>query len=87
MSTSVSRLAIRAPSRAISLGVRSRIRHAHTATHGHLPFDASNSRAFTTKFLSYVGVGFALPFVAVYWGWHKPGGLKNPEGQWPEWMP
>ncbi|KAF9255199.1 hypothetical protein L218DRAFT_884650, partial [Marasmius fiardii PR-910] len=53
----------------------------------HLPFDPTNKRAFTIKFLTILGTGFAVPFVAIYWSWHRPGGLKNPEGEWPKWAP
>ncbi|KAE9398800.1 hypothetical protein BT96DRAFT_994504 [Gymnopus androsaceus JB14] len=44
----------------------------------HLPFDFTNKRAFTYKFIAYLGFGFALPWVAIGWIWYRPGGLKNP---------
>ncbi|KAJ3919911.1 hypothetical protein F5877DRAFT_77617 [Lentinula edodes] len=44
----------------------------------HLPFDYLNKRAFTYKFVSFLGLGFALPWVAIGWIWYRPGGLKNP---------
>ncbi|KAJ7173058.1 hypothetical protein C8R43DRAFT_1119861 [Mycena crocata] len=59
---------------------------AHTArrhTHGHaeyqhLPFSTENKAAFAVKFISYLSLGFALPFIATAWQWYKPGGFKNP---------
>ncbi|KAJ3889056.1 hypothetical protein C8J55DRAFT_564745 [Lentinula edodes] len=50
---------------------------AHTEVK-HLPFDYLNKRAFTYKFVSFLGLGFALPWVAIGWIWYRPGGLKNP---------
>ncbi|KAJ3732433.1 hypothetical protein DFJ43DRAFT_1073952 [Lentinula guzmanii] len=44
----------------------------------HLPFNFLNKRAFTYKFVSFLGLGFALPWVAVGWIWYRPGGFKNP---------
>ncbi|KAJ4477481.1 hypothetical protein J3R30DRAFT_223396 [Lentinula aciculospora] len=44
----------------------------------HLPFNYLNKRAFTYKFVTYLGLGFALPWVAVGWIWYRPGGFKNP---------
>ncbi|KAF9263180.1 hypothetical protein L218DRAFT_959484 [Marasmius fiardii PR-910] len=85
MSTSLSRITLRPISRSLAQACRKSV---HTyATPSHLPFDPTNKRAFAMKFIAYVGTGFALPFVATYWLWHRPGGLKNPEGQWPEWVP
>ncbi|KAF5353114.1 hypothetical protein D9758_008785 [Tetrapyrgos nigripes] len=49
----------------------------HTNT-DHLPFNYLNKRAFTIKFIAYLGVGFALPWVAIWWIWHRPNGFKNP---------
>ncbi|KAJ3762758.1 hypothetical protein EV360DRAFT_34987, partial [Lentinula raphanica] len=37
----------------------------------HLPFNYLNKRAFTYKFVSYLGLGFALPWVAVGWIWYE----------------
>ncbi|KIY61713.1 hypothetical protein CYLTODRAFT_427389 [Cylindrobasidium torrendii FP15055 ss-10] len=48
---------------------------AHT-NHNHLPFNHLNKSAFKYKFFSYMGVGFALPFIAIGWQWYKPGGYK-----------
>ncbi|KIK66742.1 hypothetical protein GYMLUDRAFT_37867 [Collybiopsis luxurians FD-317 M1] len=44
----------------------------------HMPFDYLDKRAFTYKFITFVGLGFALPWVAVGWIWYRPGGFKNP---------
>ncbi|KAF9052318.1 hypothetical protein BDZ89DRAFT_1056676 [Hymenopellis radicata] len=49
----------------------------HTSVE-HLPFNYLNKKAFTYKFVAYLGFGFALPWVAVGWQWYKPGGFKNP---------
>ncbi|KAF7311276.1 hypothetical protein MKEN_01029200 [Mycena kentingensis (nom. inval.)] len=52
--------------------------HTHAGEYRNIPFDYSNRRNFAIKCLSYMGFGFALPFVAVGWQWYKPGGFKNP---------
>ncbi|KAK7437613.1 hypothetical protein VKT23_018512 [Stygiomarasmius scandens] len=49
----------------------------HTNTE-HMPFNYLNKRAFTRKYIAYLGAGFALPWIAVWWTWHRPGGFKNP---------
>ncbi|KAJ7058334.1 hypothetical protein C8F01DRAFT_1147901, partial [Mycena amicta] len=53
-----------------------RFAHAHAAEYRNIPFDTSNRRAWAIKCVSYMGFGFALPFVAVGWQWYKPGGYK-----------
>ncbi|GJE94094.1 Cytochrome C oxidase subunit VIIc [Phanerochaete sordida] len=42
--------------------------HAHPA---HMPFGFGNKAAFRAKYLTFVGFGFALPFVAAYWQLRK----------------
>ncbi|KAF9052559.1 hypothetical protein BDP27DRAFT_1275742 [Rhodocollybia butyracea] len=37
----------------------------------HLPFNYLNKRAFTYKFVAFLGFGFALPWVAVGWIWYN----------------
>ncbi|THU96587.1 hypothetical protein K435DRAFT_778489 [Dendrothele bispora CBS 962.96] len=43
-----------------------------------MPFNYLDTGAFTKRFIAYLGVGFALPWIAVWWTWHRPGGFKNP---------
>nr|GAT50831.1 predicted protein [Mycena chlorophos] len=61
-----------------SVRVGRRFAHAPATEYHNIPFDTSNRRALAIKCLSYMGFGFALPFVAVGWQWYKPGGYKNP---------
>ncbi|KAJ7166186.1 hypothetical protein C8R46DRAFT_1097266 [Mycena filopes] len=55
-----------------------RMAHTHAEEYHNMPFDYSNRNKFALKCLAYMGFGFALPFIAVTWQWHKPGGYKNP---------
>ncbi|KAI0317332.1 hypothetical protein OF83DRAFT_1172068 [Amylostereum chailletii] len=52
-----------------------------TATHGKkytgMPFDYSNRRTFAIKYLSFVGLGLALPFVAVNYQLWKGGAFNK----------
>ncbi|KAF8154530.1 hypothetical protein B0H34DRAFT_716892 [Crassisporium funariophilum] len=41
------------------------------------PFSTKNKKALAVKFLAYMGTGFAIPFIAVWWHWNRPGGLNN----------
>ncbi|KAF9482835.1 hypothetical protein BDN70DRAFT_929651 [Pholiota conissans] len=43
-----------------------------------IPFSTSNRRALAVKALLYMGGGFSIPFIAVWYGWNRPGGLNNP---------
>ncbi|KAG7452900.1 uncharacterized protein BT62DRAFT_925442 [Guyanagaster necrorhizus] len=53
--------------------------YARPHTHvDHLPFNYLNKKSFTIKYWSYLGAGFALPWIAVAWRWYRPGGIKNP---------
>ncbi|KAK7435614.1 hypothetical protein VKT23_012020 [Stygiomarasmius scandens] len=51
--------------------------HAHSDL-SHLPFDYKNKSAFVGKAAAFLGTAFAIPWVAIWWRWHRPGGLKNP---------
>ncbi|KAJ7039291.1 hypothetical protein C8F04DRAFT_1086369 [Mycena alexandri] len=53
-------------------------RMTHACEYHNMPFDYSNRSRFAAKALAYMGFGFSLPFIAVGWQWHKPGGYKNP---------
>ncbi|EDR02402.1 uncharacterized protein LACBIDRAFT_309736 [Laccaria bicolor S238N-H82] len=44
----------------------------------HVPFSYSNRTTFRLKALAFFGTAFAIPFVAVWWGWNRKGGLNNP---------
>ncbi|KAF9003036.1 hypothetical protein BDQ17DRAFT_1356518 [Cyathus striatus] len=52
-------------------------RFAHGEANSHMPFDYSNKRTFAVKASVYMGLGFAIPFVAIWWTWNKPGGIHN----------
>ncbi|KAJ3485121.1 hypothetical protein NLI96_g5176 [Meripilus lineatus] len=56
---------LRMTSRRIPRQATLQVRSAHG--HSPMPFNYSNKRAFTAKFLAFTGVGFALPFIASYW--------------------
>lgn len=32
-----------------------------------MPFSHENRRAFAIKYFAFVGTGFSIPFIAVYW--------------------
>ncbi|KIY46183.1 hypothetical protein FISHEDRAFT_76025 [Fistulina hepatica ATCC 64428] len=57
------------------------VRLSSTSSHSngsHMPFSYANKRAFTIKYLSFVGLGFAIPWVAIGLHWYRPGGILNP---------
>lgn len=35
----------------------------------HLPFDYTNKRSFAIKAVAYMGTGFSIPFIAIWWQW------------------
>ncbi|KAH6892815.1 hypothetical protein BKA70DRAFT_1324201 [Coprinopsis sp. MPI-PUGE-AT-0042] len=54
------------------------VRHIHPGPNWHLPFNftTTTNRKFAVKCLAYMGTGFSLPFVAIWWHWNRPGGLN-----------
>ncbi|TEB24545.1 hypothetical protein FA13DRAFT_1797100 [Coprinellus micaceus] len=55
-------------------------RYAHADPNYNMPFNYTtvSRRAFAIKAGAFMGFGFAIPFVAIWWGWNRPGGLNNP---------
>ncbi|KAJ6580694.1 hypothetical protein B0H19DRAFT_1112111 [Mycena capillaripes] len=48
----------------------------------HFPFNdkqaVTHPKKFAVKCAMFMGTGFCIPFTAIYFRWHRPGGLKNP---------
>ncbi|KAJ7483513.1 hypothetical protein FB451DRAFT_1234837 [Mycena latifolia] len=48
----------------------------------HFPFDqkqaVTHPMKFAVKCATFMGAGFAIPFAAIYFRWHRKGGIKNP---------
>ncbi|KAI0791828.1 hypothetical protein C8Q75DRAFT_756452 [Abortiporus biennis] len=55
-------------------GVRFITEVRNDSGHGALPFRYNNKRSFTAKYLAFLGLGTALPFVATYWQLRKSSG-------------
>ncbi|RDB19087.1 hypothetical protein Hypma_014459 [Hypsizygus marmoreus] len=54
-------------------------RHASThPEHTNFPFSYDNKKTFAFKAIAYMGTGFLVPFIAIWWNWNKPGGIHNP---------
>ncbi|KAJ3711989.1 hypothetical protein C8R42DRAFT_728301 [Lentinula raphanica] len=68
--STASRLSVRPQNRFLNNFGHSSHIPPHTEVN-HLPFNYLNKRAFTYKFVSYLGLGFALPWVAVGWIWYE----------------
>ncbi|KIP04180.1 hypothetical protein PHLGIDRAFT_120920 [Phlebiopsis gigantea 11061_1 CR5-6] len=61
-------MSLLAASRAAPLRLTPRgVAHFNHAAPPHLPFSFGNRNAFRAKYLAFVGLGFALPFVAAGW--------------------
>ncbi|TFK35144.1 hypothetical protein BDQ12DRAFT_568502, partial [Crucibulum laeve] len=35
-----------------------------------VPFSCTNRKALAFKFLAYLGTGFSIPFIAIWWQWY-----------------
>jgi len=55
------------------------VRHITAGPNWHIPFNFTTTtrRALAFKMAAYMGTGFAVPWIAVWWGWNRPGGLNN----------
>ncbi|KAH9946710.1 hypothetical protein B0H21DRAFT_386333 [Amylocystis lapponica] len=56
-----------------SLPTHKGVRWAHVH-YDNMPFTYKNRAAFRAKYLAFVGTGFVIPFVAVYYQLWKSGG-------------
>ncbi|KAJ7065499.1 hypothetical protein C8F01DRAFT_1366477 [Mycena amicta] len=79
MSLSLASSALRARFPIAQLGKR------FSSGHGEykiFPFNhkqaVSHPAKFAAKTTLFMGAGFFIPFTAIYYRWHKKGGLKNP---------
>ncbi|KAJ6530826.1 hypothetical protein DFH09DRAFT_1370672 [Mycena vulgaris] len=79
MSYRLASSALRVRSPVAQLGKRFSSGHGE---YQHFPFDAKKAlthRAnFAMKCTAFMGAGFFIPFGAIYFRWHKKGGIKNP---------
>ncbi|KAJ7607922.1 hypothetical protein FB45DRAFT_947268 [Roridomyces roridus] len=79
MSSYLASTAVRARSQIAPLGKR------FSSGHGEykiFPFNHKQGESqpvkFAVKQLAFMGVAFFIPFGAIWFRWHKPGGIKNP---------
>ncbi|KAJ3548253.1 hypothetical protein NMY22_g1323 [Coprinellus aureogranulatus] len=55
-------------------------RFAHADPNYNMPFNytTTSRRAFAVKAFTFMGTAFTIPFIAIWWHWNRPGGIKNP---------
>ncbi|TFK22252.1 hypothetical protein FA15DRAFT_671720 [Coprinopsis marcescibilis] len=55
-------------------------RQIHNGPNWHFPFNftTTTNKTLAVKMGTYMGLAFSIPFVAIWWKWHRPGGLLNP---------
>ncbi|EJT97650.1 cytochrome c oxidase subunit VIIc [Dacryopinax primogenitus] len=72
----IARAAIRpVASRAVARSaVQSRGLHVENTVYNNMPFSYKNKRVFAVKMSLFLGVGFALPFIAAAYQLKKSGG-------------